>query len=85
VRVMPGAPRDQVVGLAEGVWRVKVAAPPVGGKANDRLVRFLADVLNMPPGMLAIDHGHTSRRKVLVVTGLGPEEVAARLAQVAVQ
>ncbi|MBI2918900.1 MAG: DUF167 domain-containing protein [Chloroflexi bacterium] len=80
IRVVPGAPRDQVMGIADGVWRVKVAAPPVGGRANDRLISFLAEIMGVASRQVCLVRGHTSRQKVLEVTGVGPETAAERLA-----
>lgn len=80
VRVVPGAPKDQVVGLAGGVWRIKVAAPPVGGQANDRLVTFVADILGVPRRQVSLARGHTSRQKVLELVGVSSEMAMERLA-----
>ncbi|MGQ9675011.1 MAG: DUF167 domain-containing protein [Chloroflexota bacterium] len=79
VRVQPGARKDEIVGLQEELLRVKVAAPPVEGRANTALIAFLAKHLGVRKGDIDIVAGHTSRDKVVEVHGLDDEEVRRRL------
>lgn len=79
VRVSPGAARNEITGLKEGVWQVRVKAPPVGGKANRALLGLLGQALGLAPGSLAIVKGHTSRYKTVAVNGLGEQDVRQRL------
>ncbi len=79
VWLQPGAARDGLVGWREGVLRVRVSAPPVDGKANLTLTRFLAATLGIAPGDVIVTRGQTSRRKLVSIAGLGPDEVRARL------
>ena len=81
VRVQPGAARDEVVGLVGGVLRVRVAAPPVKGRANVALVALLAGAMGVSRGSIAIVRGATGCTKVVAVEGLGGEEVLERLAR----
>ena len=75
VQVQPGASRNQVVRYTEGVLHVRIAAPPVRGKANRELIAFLSDILGVSKSHLSIEKGHTSRRKVIAVEGMGEWEV----------
>jgi len=68
IRVQPGAARSEVVGPHGDALRVRVAGPPVDGKANAELVRFLAEHLGLPTRSVTITRGHTSRTKVVLVT-----------------
>lgn len=79
LHVYPNAPRNQVVGFSDGVLGVKVAAPPVRGQANRELVAFLSQLLGVGQSRLAILKGHTSRNKLISVSGLSQEEVIRRL------
>ena len=79
LRVQPNAARNEVVGLIAGVLQVRVAAPPVRGKANQELIAFLSRTLGVSQGALAIVKGHTSRSKVITVNGLNREEILKRL------
>lgn len=80
VRVTPNAKADQVVGwTADGALRVKIAAPPVDGRANDALLAFLASLLGLPKGALAITSGAVGRRKVVAIAGLDEATARSRL------
>jgi uncharacterized protein YggU (UPF0235/DUF167 family) len=62
-----------------GTLRVRLAAPPVDGAANTALLRFLADALDLPRSRLAISSGARSRRKRIVVEGIGAIELTSRV------
>ncbi|MFH1003116.1 MAG: DUF167 domain-containing protein [Chloroflexota bacterium] len=79
LRVHPGARRSEVTGCAGGVWQVRIAAPPVKGQANRELIGLLSRLLGVSQGALNITRGHTSRNKLVTISGLGPEEVGRRL------
>jgi hypothetical protein len=79
IRVQPRAARSEVAGLHGDRIRIRLAAPPVGGAANDALVRFLAEVLGVPARAVTITGGLASRSKTVLATGVGPAEAAARL------
>jgi uncharacterized protein (TIGR00251 family) len=79
VKVVPRASRTEITGTHQDLIRVRLAAPPVEGAANRALVKFLAGVLDVSRRDVEIVAGHTSRRKVIRVTGLSPQEVKTRL------
>jgi len=79
VRVAPGAGRQGVVGRLGDAWKLRVTAAPERGRANDAVVRLLAEKLRLPPGSVNLVAGHTSREKVVEVEGLDGEEAARRL------
>jgi len=79
LRVSPGASRAGIVGRHGEAWKVRVAAPPEDGRANDAVVALLADALALPRRDVDIVSGHASRDKVVSVAGIGPDEVARRL------
>jgi uncharacterized protein len=80
LRIQPRASRTEVAGLHGDALRIRIAAPPVDGAANDLLLRFLADRLGVARAALAITGGHGGRSKTVTVSGLMPNEVADRLA-----
>ena len=68
VRIKPRALKDEIVGYdSEGVLVVKVSAPPVEGKANRRLIGFLAKALGVPRKSIRIISGASSRQKLLAI------------------
>jgi len=79
VQVQPNASRNEVVGFEGDVLRVKIAAPPVKGKANRELIDFLSKRLGVSKGRITIEKGLTSRRKVIAIEGLSQDEIAKRL------
>lgn len=79
MHVHPNAARNELVSFSDGVLRVRVAAPPVKGKANKDLIAFLARKLGLSKGDLTIIRGHTSRHKLISVAGLTREELNRRL------
>jgi uncharacterized protein (TIGR00251 family) len=70
VVVKPRSHVERIVVSAEGLVTVAVAAPPVEGAANDRVVKLIARALRLPPSALSIVKGASSRRKVVAVGGL---------------
>ena len=80
VSVSPNARRTAADGLHDGALRVRLAAPPVDGKANDALVAWIADALDLPRRSVRLQHGQSSRRKQLEIDA-GAEHVAAWLAR----
>jgi len=79
VRVYPNAARNEVAGFDGGVFRVKVAAPPVQGKANRELVAFLGEVLGISKNRVSITRGHAARNKLIAIDGLSEAGVKERL------
>jgi len=82
VHVQPNARRNEVVGFEDGVLRVKIAAPPVKGRANRELIEFLSQLLGVSKGSVTIEKGATSRSKVIGVSGLSQDDILNRLAAV---
>lgn len=65
VHVQPGARRSEVAGVHGDAIKVRLAAPPIEGRANDELVRFLAQAFGVAQRQVVIVRGETSRRKVV--------------------
>lgn len=79
VRVQPRAARDEVSGLWEDSLKIRLCAPPVDGEANRACCRFLAGLLQVPPGAVEILKGQTGRSKLVRVRGLDEQELRRRL------
>ncbi len=69
--VQPGASRDAIAGLHGGRLKIQVATPPVDGRANQQLVRFLATTLGVASNRVTLVRGRGSRRKTLHIADLG--------------
>jgi len=72
VRVVPRASKTEVVGEFDSALRVKLAAPPVDGAANDELVEVLAKTFKVARGSVEIVRGSNSRSKQVKVAGPDP-------------
>jgi uncharacterized protein (TIGR00251 family) len=83
LRVVPGAARPGLVGRHGASWKIRVAEPPEGGRANDAVVRVLAETLGLRRRDVSIVSGHGSRDKVAAVEGLNASELEERLASAA--
>lgn len=79
IKVQPNAGRNEVVGVINGVWKIKIAAPPDKGKANQELIEFLSDTLGVRKNNITILRGQTSHNKVVSVGGLTADDVARTL------
>lgn len=79
LRVQPRASRTEVVGPYGGGLKIRVAAPPVEGEANQELLRFLAKRLGVARSAVTIRSGAGARSKVAAVEGIGADEAARRL------
>jgi len=78
LHIQPGAKKTEVAGVHGDALKIRLAAPPVDGKANAALIAFVADRLGLAKSAVRLKSGQTSRRKVLEVTG-APADTVERL------
>lgn len=79
VRVQPRASRSELAGLHAGRVRIRLAAPPVDGEANEELERFLARMLSVPRRAVSLTSGRSSRQKTLEIHGVTAAEACRAL------
>ena len=79
IKVIPNASRNMMVGWLNGVMKIKVAVPPLDGRANEALCAFVAESLELPKRAVSIEHGEKSRQKVLLLEGISEAELYPRL------
>jgi uncharacterized protein len=77
VRVQPRANRNEIDGEWQGALRVRLNVPPLDGRANEALRRFLADCLNVPLAAVKIASGQRGRLKRIEVQGARAEQIRA--------
>lgn len=80
LRVSPGARRNAVVGRHGDAWKIRVAAAPERGRANDEVVALLAEQLGLARPDVRLVAGLGARDKVVELTGITVEEAERRLA-----
>ena len=78
VHVQPGARKTEVVGPHGDALKIRLAAPPVDGKANAALIEFIAERLNRPKSAICLIGGQTSRHKLLEIAS-PPADTRQRL------
>ncbi|MFA5241604.1 MAG: DUF167 family protein [Sulfuricella sp.] len=69
LHVQPGAKRTEAAGIHDGALKIRVAAPPVEGQANTRLLDFLKKAFDVPSSQIRLKQGSTGRRKVVEIHG----------------
>jgi uncharacterized protein (TIGR00251 family) len=79
LKVIPNAPRDEIAGWVGEALKVKIHAPALEGRANDALLDFLAEQLQMSRRDLSLLRGEKSRQKVVRIAGLDAAAVRQRL------
>ena len=80
LRVSPGSGRAEIVGRHGDAWKVRVTAPPEHGRANEAVLRLVADTLCVPRDAVSIVSGHGARDKIVELSGVGPALAERRLA-----
>lgn len=80
LRVVPGAGRAGFVGRYGAAWKVRVAAPPERGRANDAVLKLLSDTLALPRASVSLVSGHGGRDKIVELAGITEAELESRLA-----
>lgn len=79
VRAVPRASKNEIQGIHGDALKVRLQAPPVEGKANEALVRFLSDTLDISRAQISIASGETGRNKAVLITGIPKIELLKKL------
>jgi uncharacterized protein (TIGR00251 family) len=79
LRVAPRARRSAIVGRHGGGWKVRVAAAPEDGRANEALVELLSSTLDVPRAHVRLVSGTAARDKIVELAGVAPDEIDRRL------
>lgn len=82
MKVTPNAAKNAIVAEKGESLEIRITAPPAEGKANKALLKFLGKKLGLPPSSISILHGHSSREKVLLVSGINGATVREKLLRV---
>jgi uncharacterized protein (TIGR00251 family) len=77
--VQPNAPKSEIIGEHNNSLKIKIKATPVEGKANDAIVEFFSDLLEIPKSRLEILRGDQSRLKILLVRGWTADQIKTAL------
>ena len=78
-KIVPGSSSTRICGLLDGMLKIKVAAPPEKGKANQCLLRFLAGELGLKKNAVSLISGKTSPIKKVRILGISAETLLKKL------
>jgi uncharacterized protein (TIGR00251 family) len=67
VQITPNAKKTETTEVLGDVLKIRLQAQPIEGKANEALIRFVADMLDVPRSAVSITHGHTNKRKTIEI------------------
>ena len=81
LRVSPGSRKTELAGRYGDGWKIRVSAPPEGGRANEAVLELLAERVGLPRRALSIVSGLKARDKVVEMTGIDRAETEKKLAQ----
>lgn len=81
VRVQPRASRTGIAGELEDAVKIRLAAPPVDGAANEELIRFLAGLFRLSRQQVTIISGAASKNKIVRVSGISADAVRQALSE----
>jgi uncharacterized protein (TIGR00251 family) len=77
LHIQPGAKKTEFAGRHGDALKIRLAAPPVDGKANEALIKFVADTLKLPKSAVNLKSGQSSRHKVLEIQGASLSSIEA--------
>lgn len=75
VRVVPRASKTEIVGEHDGALKVRIAAPPVEGAANEELIKFFAKTFGVAKSSVEIVSGEQGRKKTVRIVGVPRDEI----------
>ena len=77
LQVQPGAKRSEIAGLHGAALKIRLAPPPIEGRANEALLKFIAELFGVPLRQVELKQGGQSRHKVVAITGsaIDPESL----------
>ena len=79
VQVKPNSSQNKIIHFKDDVLHLRIAAPPVKGKANQELIKFLSNTLGVSKHNLSIEKGITAKRKLIVINGLTQNQIMVQL------
>ena len=82
IHLQSKASREGIVGEADGILKLRVTAPPVGGRANQACLRLLAKALDLPLSRLQIVSGQRARLKMIRISAASADRVRERLCKI---
>ncbi len=82
IKITPRSPKNDILGIMEdGTIKIRLTAPPVDGKANNALIDFLSEILDIQKDKILILSGHTSRTKMISFRGANKSQLIEKISK----
>ncbi len=82
VRITPRTSKNEIFAiLDDGTVKIRLTAPPIDGRANEALIKFLSEVLELPSYQIEIVGGQTGHDKLISIIGMTSESVQQKILQ----
>lgn len=79
IRAVPRASKNEIQGIYDGALKVRLTSPPIDGKANQALIKFLSKTLGISKAQIELTRGQTGRSKTLRIHGMTTQEIWKKL------
>lgn len=79
IRAVPRASKNEIQGIHDNALKVRLTTPPIDGKANQALLKFLSKTLGITKSKIELTHGDTSRHKTLRIRGITAQQLHTKL------
>ncbi|MBC8206931.1 MAG: YggU family protein [Kiritimatiellales bacterium] len=79
IKAVPRAAKNEIQGVHDGALKIRLTTPPVDGKANQALIKFLSKTLNISKAQIELAQGETSRHKTVRISGLTKQQLIERI------
>ncbi len=81
IKIIPNSSKNQFVGILDGALKIKITAPPIEGKANAQLIKFLSKQTGVSKSKIIIASGSTSKHKMISIEGFDADSLESTLTQ----
>jgi uncharacterized protein (TIGR00251 family) len=82
VRAVPRASKNAIQGVHDGALKIRLTTPPIDGKANQALIKYLSKTLKVSKSQIELMQGETARNKAFRITGIPKEELIRKIEEV---
>lgn len=79
IKAIPRATKNEIQGVHDGALKIRLTTPPVDGKANQALIKFLSKQLKISKARIQLIQGETSRHKTLRIDGITKQQLCSAL------
>ena len=82
VKIVPGSPKNKIVGVYNNALKISITAPPVEGKANKKCIAYLAKYFDIAKSKIEIISGQTSKNKLIKIYDISQKDFLDKLEKI---